>query len=80
MDDLRLSQFVLVEEGLEAVKDGTAQNKGLLLVYHGHEEDNDGRSVKEKIVCYGLLIKLLFWVSFSISLHAILRLLRHVVV
>lgn len=34
--NLALAFLVLVEETLEAVKDGTAKHEGLPLVHHGH--------------------------------------------
>lgn len=41
--NLPLAFLVLVEETLEAVKDGAAEHKRLPLVYHGHEQHHDGR-------------------------------------
>lgn len=41
--NLSLALLVLIEEALEAVEHSTAQNKGLPLVHHGHEQHHDGR-------------------------------------
>ena len=40
-----LSHVVLVEETLEAVENGTAEDERLFLVHHGHEKNDNGRSV-----------------------------------
>ena len=48
--DVRLGCFVLVEEALEAVENGAAQMKRLLLVYHGQQKNLDDWTMRFKII------------------------------